>query len=81
MTRLERRVLKAMQSDRARRTRTRIALWALGFSFVGWPVAALTIARDEPQFVLGLSFLAITFTAWDILTSSQIYEENNGSED
>jgi uncharacterized membrane protein YfcA len=78
VTKLERRVLSALQSERAREVRTRIALWTLVASGIGWPVAALTVARNEPQFVLGLSFLAITFTAWDILTSSQIYEESNG---
>lgn len=26
---------------------------------IGWPLAAFTVARSEPQFVLGLSFLAI----------------------
>lgn len=35
----------------------------------------LTLAKDEPPFVLGLSWLAIILTAWDILTTSQVHEE------
>lgn len=59
-----------------------IAAWILLVgSVIAWPVAALTWARKEPQFVLGLSFLAIILTAWDILTTSQVHEEQgeNGS--
>lgn len=35
----------------------------------------LTWAKDEPPFVLSLSWLAIVLTAWDILTTSQVHEE------
>lgn len=42
-------------------------------SLIGWPVSALTWAKDEPQFILGLSWLAITFTAYDILKSSRVH--------
>lgn len=35
----------------------------------------LTWAKEEPPFVLGLSWLAIILTAWDILTTSQVHEE------
>lgn len=28
-------------------------------SVIGWPVAAKTFAKDEPQFILFLSFLAV----------------------
>lgn len=58
-----------------RRART-IAAWILVIgSLIGWPVSALTLAKDEPQFVLGLSWLAITLTSLDLLTSSQVHEE------
>lgn len=42
-------------------TKFRLALaWALLVgSAIGWPLSALTWASDEPQFVLGLSWLAI----------------------
>lgn len=58
-----------------RRTRT-IMAWVLVIgSLIGWPLSALTIARNEPQFILGLSWIAITLTALDLLTSSQVHEE------
>lgn len=58
-----------------RRART-AAAWVLFVgSLIGWPLSALTWARDEPQFVLGLSWLAITLTAADLITSSQVHEE------
>ena len=58
-----------------RRART-IFAWVLVIgSLIGWPVSALSWAKDEPQFVLGLSWLAIVLTALDLLTSSQVHEE------
>lgn len=61
--------------SRFRRART-VAAWVLLVgSTVGWPVAALTWARDEPQFVLGLSFLAIIIESANLLTSSQVHED------
>ncbi|MDH2429327.1 hypothetical protein [Sphaerisporangium sp. TRM90804] len=53
-----------------------IGAWALLCgSLVGWPVSALTVAREEPPFILGLSWLAIILTSLDLLTSSQVHEE------
>jgi hypothetical protein len=47
-----------------------IGAWALLLgSLILWPVSAVTWAKEEPQTVLGLSFLALTLTALDILTS------------
>lgn len=66
-----------------RRART-VAAWILLIgSIVGWPVTALTVFREEPQGVLGLSFLAIIVEAASLLTSSQIHEEaaKGGSDD
>jgi hypothetical protein len=63
------------------RART-VAAWVLlAGSIVGWPVTALTVFRDEPQGVLGLSFLAIIIEAASLLTSSQIHEEQKESGD
>jgi hypothetical protein len=62
-------------SQRLRRARTVLAWVLLVGSLVGWPLSALTWARGEPQFVLGLSWLAISLTAMDLLTSSQVHEE------
>lgn len=59
-----------------------IASWVLLVgSIVGWPLSALTVARHEPQFVLGLSWLAITLTAADLLTSSQVHEQQGDDDD
>jgi uncharacterized membrane protein YfcA len=67
-------------SQRARRARV-IAAWVLLVgSVIGWPVSALTVAADEPQFVLGLSWLAIILTSADLLTSSQVNEEQGKQE-
>jgi uncharacterized membrane protein YfcA len=62
-------------SQRARRARV-IAAWILlAGSVIGWPVSALTVARDEPPFILGLSWLAIILASAELLTSSQVHEE------
>lgn len=52
--------------------RARLVLaWVLLLgSLVGWPLSALTFAKDEPQFILGLSWLAITLTAADLLSTT-----------
>lgn len=64
---------------RLRRART-IAAWVLLIgSLIGWPVSALTWARKEPQFVLGLSWMAITLTCLDLLTSSQVHEDQGNN--
>jgi hypothetical protein len=59
------------------RTRVRLAWVLLGASLVGWPVTALTIAADEPPVVLGLSWLAITLTALDILSTQDVRREQS----
>lgn len=52
--------------------------WALlVVSLVGWPVSAFTLASDEPQFVLGLSWLAITLTALDIVSTQDVRKEQD----
>jgi hypothetical protein len=57
-----------------RRART-IGAWVLLIgSLIGWPVTQFTIARDEPPFTLGLSWLAIILTAADLLSTSQVHE-------
>jgi uncharacterized membrane protein YfcA len=44
-------------------------------SLVGWPLSALTVAADEPPFILGLSWLAITLTAMDLLKTSRVHKD------
>jgi ribose/xylose/arabinose/galactoside ABC-type transport system permease subunit len=57
--------------------RAEIALaWTLLIgSLVGWPLSMLTWARDEPPFILSLSWLAITLTAADLLKSSRVHRD------
>jgi hypothetical protein len=63
-----------------RRART-VASWVLLIgSIIGWPLSQLTIARDEPPFTLGLSWLAIILTAADLLSTSQVHEEQGEDE-
>ncbi|MEV8439169.1 hypothetical protein AB0425_17480 [Actinosynnema sp. NPDC051121] len=50
-------------------------------SIIGWPLSAFTLAADEPPFVLGLSWLAIILTSADLLTSSQVNEEQGKDEE
>lgn len=57
------------------RTRRAAAAAIVLVSLVGWPVSALWLARDEPQFVLGLSWLAITMTAVDIWATTDVRAE------
>jgi uncharacterized membrane protein len=70
------RVLAALNSARGRRIRVVAAFWAIPISLILWPVSSFTFAKNEPISVLGLSWIAITGTAIEILTSSQIHEEN-----
>lgn len=48
--------------------------WALLIgSLVGWPISVLL--TDEPVFILSLSWLAITLTAWDIIVTSELHDK------
>lgn len=67
------RKLKAMPG------RVRNAWLLLVLSCIGWPVTSLTLAKDEPQFVLGLSWFAIILTSIDIILTSKVREDNDGS--
>ena len=61
--------------------RVRIA-WALVVvTLIGWPVSALTVAKDEPQFVLGLSWFAITLTALDVAFTADVRRTQEGRGD
>lgn len=57
--------------------RAEVALaWTLLIgSLIGWPITAYTVARNEPQFILGLSWFAITLTAMDLLKSSRVHRD------
>jgi uncharacterized membrane protein YfcA len=57
--------------------RVRLAWVLLVGSLIGWPVTALTVAKDEPQFILGLSWLAISLTSLDVLFTSDVRKEQD----
>lgn len=41
-----------------------IIAWCLFVgSLVGWPISALTIAKEEPPVILGLSWAALAYSA------------------
>lgn len=68
-------------NPKLRRARV-IAAWVLVIgSLLGWPASALTVAQDEPPFILGLSWFAIILTSIDLLTSSQVHEEQGKQPD
>lgn len=54
------------------RARVVIAWVMLVGGLIGWPLSQLTIAKDEPPFVLALSWLAIILTAWDVLNTTDV---------
>jgi hypothetical protein len=54
-------------------SRSRKFAWGLlAIAVIGWPASALTIASQEPQVVLGLSWLAIIYTSINILVTDQV---------
>lgn len=59
------------------RWRRRIALVGVVVTLVGWPLSAFTWASGEPQFVLGLSWLAITLTMLDIAATTDVRTEQD----
>lgn len=58
---------------RAKTGQVKFAYALLVLSLVGWPVSALTLARDEPPFILALSWLAISITALDAVFTSRVH--------
>jgi hypothetical protein len=49
-------------------------------TLIGWPVSALTWAKDEPPFILGLSWFAITLTAADLLKTSRVHRDQDDTD-
>ena len=45
---------------------------------VGWPASCLTIARDEPPVILGLSWIAIVIAALDVWSTQDVRKEQEG---
>lgn len=57
--------------------RRRAAAGLVVVTVAGWPLSALWLAKDEPPFVLGLSWAALTLTALDILATSVVREQED----
>jgi hypothetical protein len=55
--------------------RKRGAWLLLGLTLVFWPLTMFTVAKDEPPFVLALSWAAIALTAIDILATTDVREK------
>lgn len=55
--------------------RRRFAVVLLVGSTIAWPVTALTVFREEPQGILGLSWAAIILTALDILATTDVRKQ------
>lgn len=55
-----------------------IARWAALVALVAWPVTQLTVARGEPPFTLGLSWLAIVMTLADLSATTDVREHEDG---
>lgn len=63
------------------RVRT-IAAWCLLIgSVIAWPITSITVFRNEPQGVLGLSWGAIIIEAGSLLTASQVREDQGGDKE
>jgi hypothetical protein len=56
-----------------RRLEVAFAWTLLVGSIVGWPLSLLWWAKDEPPFVLSLSWLALTISAFDYLKMSRVH--------
>lgn len=54
------------------RIRLILAWILLGASLIGWPLSAFWFARNEPPFVLSLSWLAIVLTALEIVLTADV---------
>lgn len=66
-----------MRAIRNMPSRVRNAWLLLICCVIGWPTSALTLARDEPQFVLGLSWFALILTCIDIIMTSKVKEDTD----
>lgn len=71
-------------SQRFRRARTRSAWTLLVACVIGWPVTAALEWMGVPIFkqtMLALSWLSVILIAADLLTTSQVHEEQGEDQD
>jgi hypothetical protein len=62
-------------------TRARVARWACLVSVVAWPVTQVTLARSEPPFVLGLSWLALIISLLDVAATTDVRDKSEEARD
>lgn len=41
-------------------------------SLIGWPVSALSVAKEEPQIILAISWLALIFSGYSSLVAALV---------
>jgi len=58
---------------KSRSFRLKLAWGMFWGSLVGWPVSVWL--TDEPIFILSLSWLAITVTAYDVICSTELKDD------
>lgn len=58
--------------------RRRAALVLVVVTLLGWPLSACTVAKEEPPFILALSWLAIAITALDVAATTDVRKEQEG---
>jgi hypothetical protein len=63
------------------RLRKRAAMVILVVSIIGWPLSALTFLKHEQQGVLALSWIAITLTAADIVSTTDVRTQQDDDTD
>lgn len=63
------------------RWRRRAALVLVLVTLVGWPASCLTVAKEEPPFILALSWLAISITALDVAATTDVRTEQEDGDD
>lgn len=49
----------------------RVSWFIIISSIIGWPVSALTIAKEEPFIILSISWLALIYSGYSALVAAQ----------
>jgi hypothetical protein len=56
-------------------TRAKLARIAVLITLPLWPITQFTIAKDEPPFVLGLSWLALIISLLDVAATTDVRDK------
>lgn len=57
----------------------RVMAWSILIgSLIGWPLSIFWLAKEEPVYILSLSWLALILTAIDMLFTAQVKEGGAG---